>query len=285
MQRAKSQHAQAAELEQEATRRREQLSLAAATARREREEAEQRERAAAQALDAAEKEAAALGGRVRSCAQSRRDASKALASAETALREEEERFTQGIQRTRDLAESVARMSRLDVQAKAAQSAGTVAAEGSGAQGSNDALQREELRCRTRDERLAPVHLAWTPQRSISRYLAVSSEFDSIQFTDAQPLTFASVPWPVLHPPNSMTIEHVGWSTVEAFFAAAKGLMSDAEYAELITRSLRRFHPDRWRARRLLSTVQDRVLREHIEAAGGLVAQVVTPLRKGTAGES
>ncbi|KIP03996.1 hypothetical protein PHLGIDRAFT_38510, partial [Phlebiopsis gigantea 11061_1 CR5-6] len=77
---------------------------------------------------------------------------------------------------------------------------------------------------------------------------VSVDFDSIKFSTAQPLIFASVPWPLLIPPHKVTLEDIEWGAVEAFFAAARLVVAAEEYKEFVEKAHRRFHPDKWRAR-------------------------------------
>ncbi|KIP05210.1 hypothetical protein PHLGIDRAFT_57800, partial [Phlebiopsis gigantea 11061_1 CR5-6] len=77
---------------------------------------------------------------------------------------------------------------------------------------------------------------------------VSVEFEDIKFCDTQPLTFGSVPWPLLALPHKATLDDIDWSAVEAFFAAVKLQVTTSEYKALVEQAHRRFHPDRWRAR-------------------------------------
>ena len=118
---------------------------------------------------------------------------------------------------------------------------------------------------------------WTTQRALERYKMLSETFDSIQFSPENPLTFTMVPWPVLHKPAILTIEDVDWSAVEEFFKAIQMHMRTQDYKALVEKSHRRFHPDRWRARRVLQSVADDELRECLEVAANTVAQALTPL--------
>jgi hypothetical protein len=105
----------------------------------------------------------------------------------------------------------------------------------------------------------------------------SDQFDLIKFSEEQPLTLEGTPWPVLHSPYSLKVEHVEWSAVEGFFSAVRPLLSVSEYRSLVEKSHRRFHPDRWRSRGLLATVHDVELRQELETAGNVVAQALTPI--------
>lgn len=145
----------------------------------------------------------------------------------------------------------------------------------------EAHQQEQARCRARDVMLMPSCL-WTPwaiqkRHAVDRFKAVSIEFDEIVFRDTQPLTFESVPWPLIRPPLALTFDDIEWSAVEEFFQAAELLVDAAEYRSMVGKAHLRFHPDRWRARGLLLTVLDEDLRQRLEEAGNVVAQAITPL--------
>lgn len=141
----------------------------------------------------------------------------------------------------------------------------------------EASQRERTRCKTRDIVLWPSKTPWTNERAVHRFKSVSIEFDEIKFCDTQPLTFESIPWPLLHPPLRVTFDNIEWGAVEEFFEAAKRVVDAAEYRSLVEKAHRRFHPDKWRGRGLLFTVLDEELKERLEDAGNVVAQAITPL--------
>lgn len=141
----------------------------------------------------------------------------------------------------------------------------------------DAVARERARCAARDAGWAPWFGGWSDSRYISWFDAVSAEFDETRFGGSQPLTFASVPWPLLVPPTQRTLASVQWQAVEAFFAAAKATLDATAYKEMLEKAHRRFHPDKWRSRGLLQTVLDENLRKALEDAGNDVAQAITPL--------
>ncbi|KAI0698132.1 hypothetical protein BC835DRAFT_1243651, partial [Cytidiella melzeri] len=78
---------------------------------------------------------------------------------------------------------------------------------------------------------------------------VSAEFDSIKFQESQPLTFESVPWPVLDHPHRTSWDSIEWGAVEKFFNAIEKLLENqTEYKALLEKAHRRFHPDKWKAR-------------------------------------
>ncbi|KAG2119559.1 uncharacterized protein F5147DRAFT_664592 [Suillus discolor] len=118
---------------------------------------------------------------------------------------------------------------------------------------------------------------WTSHRALERYRVLSEEFDAAKFTPDQPITFLDIPWPVLHHPSYLTVEDVDWSAVERFFATVKTSMRPQDYKDFVERSHRRFHPDRWRARKLWSAIRDDVERGCLEVAANTVAQAITPI--------
>ncbi|KAI0793060.1 hypothetical protein BC629DRAFT_343408 [Irpex lacteus] len=143
-----------------------------------------------------------------------------------------------------------------------------------------AVRTEQVRCRTADLQFWRSSTAnqWNEQRALERFKFFSDDFDTIKFHDSQPLTFENVPWPILVQPRAMTFEAIDWSAVEKFFDAVEKSMQDrAEFRALVEKAHRRFHPDKWRARGILSSVWDDDLRGQLEAAGNVVAQAITPL--------
>lgn len=148
---------------------------------------------------------------------------------------------------------------------------------------DEALAKEIERCRERDDtKFCPTtHVViWDEWRALARYMYIGSEFDRVQWSDARPLTFGSVPWPVLGHPENVNFETITWTAVERFFKSMERVLGreSSEYEVLVVKTQVRFHPDRWRARRVLGSVWDGELREKLEEAGNVVAQAVTPLR-------
>ncbi|KAJ7449161.1 hypothetical protein FB451DRAFT_1287705, partial [Mycena latifolia] len=119
----------------------------------------------------------------------------------------------------------------------------------------------------------------TPTRALERLWLQMDEFDRIKFSEAQPLTFRAIPWPVLTDPLDMDVEQIDWNAVEAFFARCQTQMAAniAEYNSLVERVHRMFHPDKWKARGMLLSVMDEEVRVSLETAGNVVAQAMTPL--------
>ncbi|KAL0957228.1 hypothetical protein HGRIS_001042 [Hohenbuehelia grisea] len=136
----------------------------------------------------------------------------------------------------------------------------------------EAVLREYER-RERNLRWSTGH--WTYDRAIERYRVLSELFDTAKFTEINPLTFKDVPWPVLISPMILTMQDITWGAVEMFFAAAKNHMLVQDYRRLVRTCHRRFHPDRWHARRLLNEKDFALL----ELAATTISQAVTPIWK------
>ncbi|KAG1867356.1 hypothetical protein F4604DRAFT_1776989 [Suillus subluteus] len=138
-------------------------------------------------------------------------------------------------------------------------------------------QRQEQRRLRQRQRQRWESGTWTSHRALERYKVLSEEFDTAKFTPDQPIAFLDIPWPVLHHPSRLTVEDVDWSAVERFFATVKTSMRPQDYKDFVERSHRRFHPDRWRARKLWSAIRDDVERSCLEVAANTVAQAITPI--------
>ncbi|KAJ7821684.1 hypothetical protein B0H14DRAFT_3733246 [Mycena olivaceomarginata] len=117
-----------------------------------------------------------------------------------------------------------------------------------------------------------------PAHALERLEFLIEEFNTIKFSEAQPLTYHVIPWPVLADPYN-DVEPIDWGAVEAFFLRAKGQfgVNVAGYNTLVEKVHRLFHPDKWKSRRLLVTVMDEELRKSLEEAGNVVAQAMTPI--------
>lgn len=93
---------------------------------------------------------------------------------------------------------------------------------------------------------------------------------------SRPLLFENIPWPLLSHPTTWYIDKIEWTDVEDFFATMERLLPLSEYRELVREGHLRFHPDKWKARRILTAADD-AIRDQLEAAGNIVAQALTPL--------
>lgn len=118
---------------------------------------------------------------------------------------------------------------------------------------------------------------WTTSRALEHYKELAAAFDAAQFSDESPASFWVIPWPVLFRPTRFGVEDIDWQAVEAFFETVRMEMRPAEYKTFVEKSHRRFHPDRWRARRVLVSVEDEDVRAGLEVAANTVAQALTPI--------
>lgn len=141
-----------------------------------------------------------------------------------------------------------------------------------------AVAKEQNRCRLRDLKFFPDNDMWYTSSALGRFKFVSNEFDTLKFQESQPLTFESIPLPILAAPCDMILDEIDWSAVERFFEAMENRLQDrAEDRAFVEKAHRRFHPDKWRARGILNSVLDDDLRSQLEVAGNVVAQAITPL--------
>jgi flagellar biosynthesis GTPase FlhF len=136
---------------------------------------------------------------------------------------------------------------------------------------------ERTRCRQRDACKWGSGEKWTKDLALDRFISLSNEFDNIKFSEAQPLIFENIPWPVCKNPAKLLVEDIVWDKVEAFFAFAKLDYTEVEFKKFVEKAHRMFHPDKWRARRVFQTVVDDELRKSLEDAVNIVSQAVTPL--------
>ncbi|KAI0305612.1 hypothetical protein B0F90DRAFT_1666464 [Multifurca ochricompacta] len=136
-------------------------------------------------------------------------------------------------------------------------------------------EAEAAKRRTEAQRARWAQGPWTSQRALERYRTLCETFDSA----AKPalLTFEDIPWPTLRAPYTFGPEDIDWAAVESFFHTVRGHMRAQDYRVFVEKSHRRFHPDRWRARGLLTAVRDENARGMIEVAANTVAQALTPL--------
>ncbi|KIK67425.1 hypothetical protein GYMLUDRAFT_156896 [Collybiopsis luxurians FD-317 M1] len=131
----------------------------------------------------------------------------------------------------------------------------------------DRREREEAEKRKRERAQRHerwLHGTWTVNRALERYKILSEAFDTTKFNAYDPLSFDVVPWPVVTPSATLSVEDVDWAAVEKFFHAIKRNMRPQDYKTLVEKSHRRFHPDRWRSRGLLKTVADEAERGCLE---------------------
>ncbi|KAH9083545.1 hypothetical protein EDB83DRAFT_2511855 [Lactarius deliciosus] len=145
-----------------------------------------------------------------------------------------------------------------------------------------AAEAEAAKRRAEAQRARWAQGPWTSQRALERYRALCESFDEA----AKPgsLAFEDVPWPTLRRPFTFGPEDIDWAAVETFFHTIRGHMRAQDYRIFVQKSHRRFHPDRWSARGLLTAVKDENARGMIEVAANTVAQALTPLWREARGQ-
>lgn len=138
---------------------------------------------------------------------------------------------------------------------------------------------EVKRCQERDMRDWGAY-PWTPKLALDRFHAVSNEFLTAVYTEKQPLTVGSVPWPVLHSPHDITLDKITWGNVEGFLRYAKAAYGSdiGGYTKLVKQIQQMFHPDKWRSKSLLASVMKLELRKSLQGAGNVVSQAVNQWR-------
>lgn len=119
---------------------------------------------------------------------------------------------------------------------------------------------------------------WTDAHAFARHETLSAAFDKAKFSADNPMEFYDIPWPVLWSPILLRSEDICWEAVEAFFATASQHMTPANYRVLVSETQRRFHPDRWTARRIVMSLgHEPLLQKIVAEAGNLVSQAITPI--------
>ncbi|KAI9463658.1 hypothetical protein BJY52DRAFT_1202938 [Lactarius psammicola] len=145
-----------------------------------------------------------------------------------------------------------------------------------------AAEAEAAKRRAEAQRARLAQGPWTSQRALERYRALCESFDEAAKPVA--LAFEDVPWPTLRRPYTFGAEDIDWAAVETFFHTIRGHMRAQDYRIFVQNSHRRFHPDRWSARGLLTAVKDENARGMIEVAANTVAQALTPLWREARGQ-
>ncbi len=116
---------------------------------------------------------------------------------------------------------------------------------------------------------------WTTSRALERFLKLLGEFHGVTFSVQRPLTFWSVPWPILANPLQLDPGKIDWAATETFFIDVKDVLTAEEYKEMVLRAQRTFHPDRWVGK--LGLILDNEARESLKKVINTVAQVVNSL--------
>jgi len=106
---------------------------------------------------------------------------------------------------------------------------------------------------------------WSASRAIERFKVVSEFFQKAAFhPDTLPLTSIDIPWPTLSHPGETSARDVDYEAVSEFFRVAKMLIREQEYKSLMKITFQRFHPDRWRSKRLFQAILDEHERNEVE---------------------
>jgi hypothetical protein len=116
--------------------------------------------------------------------------------------------------------------------------------------------------------------AWTDLAAIQRFQALLNTFDDQRFSRSIPLTFYSIPWPLLGYPEALQTEDIQTDAIERFFDRFKFYRGMQEHKEVLRKARLLFHPDRWTARHLYDAVPDDRLASGLMVAVGDVAKSV-----------
>ncbi|KAI1789837.1 hypothetical protein LXA43DRAFT_850316, partial [Ganoderma leucocontextum] len=135
----------------------------------------------------------------------------------------------------------------------------------------EALAEEERSRRGRMRR------SWDALEAVKCYITAGAAFDETKFSLDNPILFEKVPWPTLLPPWRVREEDITWQAVEEFFAKAYARLSAKEYMDMVEKSHKRFHVDRWRARQLMKSVGNKEWEDRLETVVNVASQAVTPI--------
>lgn len=150
----------------------------------------------------------------------------------------------------------------------------------------EALRKKQAEIRQRNSarqrlRLEQIRLwsegYWSATHALRRFRILSERFDEPNFRTDGIIIFETIPWPVLMRPGNFTLDEINWEAVEKFFQHVERMVSPAEYKTLVEKTHKRFHPDRWRSRRVLQSVDDEQEKERLGNAANVVAQAMTPI--------
>ena len=145
----------------------------------------------------------------------------------------------------------------------------------------EATLRESQRCLRRNMSEWGVGSQWFITKSLSRVKTLVAEMEKLKFSESQPFTSHVVPWPVLGDPALFVASELEWSSIDTFFERVQLQFDSVGYKEFVHRVHLMFHPDRWKSKGYLVTVQDEEERGVLERAGNVVSQAVTPLWRKT----
>lgn len=130
------------------------------------------------------------------------------------------------------------------------------------------LRQELLENFEREKRIRHQHWnqgMWSSVRAIERYKVISAFFDKAKFSSSEsPLADIDIPWPTLRHPHVNTARDMDWESVTQFFNAVKVGLRGQAFNDFVKVSLQRFHPDRWKSRKLYPAIVDESERNEIE---------------------
>jgi hypothetical protein len=115
---------------------------------------------------------------------------------------------------------------------------------------------------------------WTDEAAIQRYLNLSKGFNQKRYSRTRPLTFYSVPWPMLYDPMIATIQNVDGTVAKTFFEEMRKYQTPEQYTVLLQNARLMFHPDRWDSGRKYAAIADDQLSGMMKKAVGEIAQSV-----------
>ncbi|KAK0458265.1 uncharacterized protein EV420DRAFT_388546 [Desarmillaria tabescens] len=142
---------------------------------------------------------------------------------------------------------------------------------------HEATKAEKRRCQRRDKEKWNLE-NWTDSQAVERFLVLTDEFETTEYSKSKPLTSSGIPWPVLTNPRRFKVTDLDdWQAVDDFFKFAKRYQEAHVYKKMVMRAKQMFHPDRWKSRSLLRTVMDDSVRSSLETAGNKVSQAVNAL--------
>lgn len=145
------------------------------------------------------------------------------------------------------------------------------------------MRREEVRREARAGFGRWRYLPWSNDASYDHFVKASEQFDKLDFRKGDVVVFETIPWPMLTRPGTFFVEDITWQAVEKFFECARYYNTTSQFRDLVEKAHKRFHPDRWRSRRVLNCVEDGEEKACLEMAANTVAQALTPLWKEVTG--
>ncbi|KAL0581219.1 hypothetical protein V5O48_000807 [Marasmius crinis-equi] len=116
----------------------------------------------------------------------------------------------------------------------------------------------------------------TSQAATDRYNTSLHSFDDKDNASfaTNTVVFATFPWPVLFDPHYVEPNDVVEETVKQFFLTLPKTLDRNARKVLMRKSMIVWHPDRFRARRILSWIKDTSLRKLVEEKAEMISKIV-----------